>query len=188
MGFLGIKSSEEKRNERKIKKWGNRSDDYMALVDSLLSQLGGQSERAYESAGQTAQERFGDQMQLTQDKLQQSGEANRTNLTRAVMAQGGGQQGVGQMGTVLNQQQQGTNQAIQNSLQDFYQMNQMAKTSDLRRGDRLLGNQTAGAQNQFNQSQQLMQGYSNLERQRKQANKQLFSDLAGTAMTAWAIK
>ena len=182
MALFGLyKSAEQRRNERLMDKWSDRAGDYRKMVDSVLGDIGQRSDQAYQSAQQTTRQRFGNELQTVTDRLRQNQEASRTNLNRAMMARGGGQQGVGQMGTTMNQQQEGMNKSVQNSLQQFYQMNQQAKQQDLNRADQLLGQQFSGARGQFQTSQGLSQNYAQLERQRKQANKQMLADAVGAA-------
>lgn len=162
----------------------NRDDE---SIQKLLQQIAGQSDQAYADADQTVDQRFGRQIESTQDRIQANQAGAQNSIAQALMAKGGDVTGTG-AALMSNMNQQG-NQAQSETINQYKSMTDQLNNRDNNRGDMMIARALQGTEGSARRNQSLYGMESQFlneadlrEIQRRQANRQFGMDLLSTGI------
>jgi len=176
MAFLGIgKYKDELKDLRK-----KASRDFNireAGVDRMLDRISGRANEAYGSAEMGVNERYGDSLGRVKDSVADDRAGAQRSISRALMASGGDITGEG--ATALSRVTEAGNNAISNAIRGYTDMSNQDRKFDLNRGDRFTLSELGSKENLMNMSLGQLMNANNLERDRRQANRQLWGDVIG---------
>lgn len=179
MGFLGIfNSNEGKRNRKKAEQYGQQAKQQRGNINDLLDGIVNSSQNAYQDANQTVNDRYGETLQNVEDSANANTAAGNQAVSRGLMAGGGDVTGGGAV--AMGQNQERGNEAIMKALNYYTQRNEIANDRSKRRGDNLAVSALGGSEGLYASDMGKESEYEYLERQRKQANKQLLGDVLGS--------
>lgn len=195
MAFLGIGSNKKitRRARNRAQEGVDQAQEQLGSsnesVDALLSQISGLADSAHAGGNRTVDERFGRQLESTQDRIQANTAGAQNSVSQALMAGGGDVTGTG-AAMLAGVSQQG-NEAQSDAINQYKTMTDELNRYDTSRGDNLTAQALQGAetvagrsQNMYNTQNQFLNNAEMLEIQRRQANRQLGLNTVSTLLDA----
>lgn len=191
MGLLdifGFGSNNLDRANRMVGEAKGRRSQNRQLLDTTISQLQDEADELDEESQRSVEQRFGDVIEDTSDRIKSNVGTRQNLLSRSIAATGGDI--TGQAATAMNEAAEGGNQQLASMATDLSVSNEKISAQRQRSANRLLGNISDIGLQQSRMSNRNLSQARGIRRDIKRSRGQFFADIigAGTQIASAGMK